>query len=319
MELEDGPRAGGARGRDDLRGRFLIAGLLRTAAGKACEAKAGSFRHLCVLYYSSATFKRLDKATQSWRRRALDAMCEKHAEKPVSRMEGRHVRALRDERSDQPGAANTRLKALKALFAWASEEHPEMAPHNPTIGVRKIKYASDGHHSWTPEETAQYRKRHPLGSKARLALDLLLYTGGRREDAVRLGLQHVRNGRVRFRQAKNEHRNPIDIDIPLHPELDASMAATPSGHLTFLTTEFGRPFTPAGFGNWFRDQCDQANLHHCSAHGLRKATAAALAEAGATAHEIAAVTGHMSLEEIERYTRAARKRKLADTAIAKLK
>jgi integrase/recombinase XerD len=86
-----------------------------------------------------------------------------------------------------------------------------------------------------------------------------------------------------------------------------------------LATEFGRPFTPAGFGNWLRDQCDQANLHHCSAHGLRKATAAALAEAGATAHEIAAVTGHMSLEEIERYTRAARKKKLADNAIAKLK
>jgi integrase len=152
-----------------------------------------------------------------------------------------------------------------------------------------------------------------------LALDLLLYTGCRREDAVRLGPQHVRNGRARFRQAKNEHRNPIDIDIPLHPELGATIAAAPSGHLTFLTTEFGRPFTPAGFGNWFRDQCDQANLHHCSAHGLRKATAAALAEAGATAHEIAAVTGHMSLEEIERYTRAARKKKLADNAIAKLK
>jgi integrase/recombinase XerD len=82
-----------------------------------------------------------------------------------------------------------------------------------------------------------------------------------------------------------------------------------------LVTEFGRSFTPAGFGNWFRDQCDQANLHHSSAHGPRKATAAA----GATAHQIAAVTGHISLEEIERYTRAARKKKLADTAIAKLK
>jgi integrase/recombinase XerD len=289
------------------------------APRQAREAKAGSFRHLCVLYYGSATFKRLDKATQSWRRRALDSMCEKHAEKPVARMEPRHVRALRDERSDQPGAANTRLKALKALFAWACEEKPEIAPHNPTLGVRKIKYASDGHHSWSPEEIAQYRDRHPLGSKARLALDLLLYTGGRREDAVRFGLQNVRNNRVRFRQAKNEHRNPIDIDIPLHPELAASIAATRSGHMTFLVTEFGRPFTPAGFGNWFRDQCDQANLHHCSAHGLRKATAAALAEAGATAHEIAAVTGHISLEEIERYTRAARKKKLADTAIAKLK
>lgn len=291
-----------------------------TAPRQARKAKVGSFRHVCVLYYGSATFKRLDQSTQSWRRRALDGMCEMHGDKPVALMQARHVRALRDERSDRPGAANTRLKALKALFAWACEEKAEIAPHNPTSGVRKIKYATDGHHSWTPEETAQYRQCHPLGSKARLALDLLLYTGGRREDAVRFGPQHVRNGRVRFRQAKNEHRNPIDIDIPLHRELETTIAATPSsGHMTFLVTEFERPFTPAGFGNWFRDQCDQANLHHCSAHGLRKATAAALAEAGATAHEIAAVTGHMSLEEIERYTRAARKKKLADAAIAKLK
>jgi integrase len=291
-----------------------------TAPPQARETKPGSFRHLCVLYFGSATFKRLDKATQAWRRRALDAISEKHGHNPVRLLEQRHVRMLRDERVDQPGAANQRLKALKALFAWANEEHPEIAPQNPTIGVRKIKYATDGHHSWTPEEIAQYRDRHPLGSKPRLALDLLLYTGGRREDAVRLGPQHVRNGRVKFRQAKNEHRTPIDIDIPLHPELAATIGATPaSGHMTFLVTEYGRPFTPSGFGNWFRDQCDQANLRHCSAHGLRKATAAALAEAGATTHEIAAVTGHMSLEEIERYTRAARTKKLADTAIAKLK
>jgi len=99
----------------------------------------------------------------------------------------------------------------------------------------------------------------------------------------------------------------------------SSIASTPSGHLTFLVTEFERTFTSAGFGNWFRDQCDKANLHHCSAHGLRKATAAALAEAGASTHEIAAVTGHMSLEEVERYTRAVRKKKLADAAMAKLK
>lgn len=146
-----------------------------SAPPQARAAKAGSFRHVCVLYYASPTFKRLDAATQSWRRRALDSMCEKHADKPVARMEARHVRALRDERSDQPGAANTRLKALKALFAWLCEEKPELAPQNPTLSVRKIKYATDGHHSWTSEEIKQYRDRHPIGSKARLALDLLLY------------------------------------------------------------------------------------------------------------------------------------------------
>ena len=286
---------------------------------QAREARPGSFRHLCVLYYGSALFKRFDKATQSWRRQALDAICEKHADKPVARLTPRHIRVLRDERADQLGAANQRLKALKALFAWACEEEPEIAPQNPTWGVRKIKYNTDGHHSWAAEEIAQYRDRHPIGSKARLALDLLLYTGGRREDAVRLGPQHVRDGRVRFTQAKNEHRNPIKVDIPLHPELATTIAATRSGHLTLLITAFGKPFTPAGFGNAMRDWFDQANLRHCSAHGLRKACATALAEAGATAHEIASVTGHQSLEEVERYTRAARRKKLADAAIAKLK
>jgi hypothetical protein len=109
-----------------------------TAPRQAREAKPGSFRYLCVLYYCSPTFKRLDLATQSWRRRALDAVSEKHGHKPVALMEERHIRALRDERADQPGAANQRLKALKALFAWGCEERPDVAPRNPTWGVRKI-------------------------------------------------------------------------------------------------------------------------------------------------------------------------------------
>jgi integrase/recombinase XerD len=124
---------------------------------------------------------------------------------------------------------------------------------------------------------------------------------------------------VQFTQAKNEHRNPVTMDIPVHSDLAAAIEASPSGHLTFLTTALGKPFTPAGFGNWFRERCNEAGLPHCSAHGLRKATAARLAERGATPHEIMAVTGHRSLEEIERYTRAARRAGLADSAMAKLK
>src|SRR5215471_6254696 len=102
------------------------------APRQARQAKPGSFRHLCVLYYGSPTFKRLDPSTQAWRRRALDAVSEKHGHKPVALMEERHIRALRDERADQPGAANQRLKALKALFAFGSEERPDIAPRNPT-------------------------------------------------------------------------------------------------------------------------------------------------------------------------------------------
>jgi integrase/recombinase XerD len=292
-------------------------------AGKADQprqartAKRGSFRHLCQLYYASPTFKALDPSTQAWRRRALDAISDKYGANPVALMEARHVRRIRDERADQPGAANTRLKAMHALFRWAVDE--DEATRDPTRDVRKIKYATKGHHSWTVEEIELFKARHPLGTKPRLALDLLRFTTGRREDVVRLGRQHVRNGRVQFRQAKNEHRAPVDIDIPVHFDLEASIQAMPTQHLTFLVTEYGRPYTPAGFGNAMRDWCNQANLRHCSAHGLRKATPTQMAENGATAHELMAITGHQSLEEVERYTRAARRTKLADSAMAKLK
>ena len=134
------------------------------ASRQARAAKTGSFRHVCVLYYASATFKRLDPATQSWRRRALDSMCEKHGDKPVVLMEARHVRALRDERSDRPGAANTRLKALKALFVWACEEKPELARQNPTLGVRKIKYATNGQCGDRQAQTMNIRVSHFLES-----------------------------------------------------------------------------------------------------------------------------------------------------------
>jgi integrase len=286
------------------------------APRQANDAKPGSFRHLCIRYYLTTGFKSLDVSTRNWQRRALDEIAQEHGAKPVAMMAPRHVRRIRDAKIETPAAANQRVKALRALFNWANEA--EETTVNPTIGVKKLKYVSNGHHTWAVEEIEQYNERHPIGSQARLALDILRYTTGRREDAPRLGRQHIRDGRVRFRQAKNDHRNPIDIDIPLHPALSTSIAATNVGNMTFLITVYGKPFTANGFGNKFKDWCRQAGLPHCSAHGVRKSTSTALAEAGATPHEIMAVTGHQTLEEVERYTKAARRKKTADAAMNKL-
>ncbi len=283
---------------------------------QAHDAKRGSFRYVCIQYFKSPAFRGLDQSTQNWQRRALDKLCEAHAHKPVALLQARHIRKFRDELQDTPGASKNRLKALRALFRWAVEN--EEAPHDPTLGVKAIKYATQGFHSWELEEVEAFEARHPIGTKARLAMAILLYTSWRREDAVRLGPQHVRDGRIKYRQAKNEHRNPVDMDIPLHPDLAEIIAATPSRHMTFLVTEYGKPYTPNGFGNAFKDWCRQADLPHCTAHGLRKATAVRLAERGATAHEIMSITGHRTLEEVERYTKAVRQAKLADSAMAKL-
>jgi integrase/recombinase XerD len=289
------------------------------------QSGRGSFGFVCRAYFASKVFKRLDPGTQSWRRNELEKICEKHGDKPIAMMKPEHIRALRDEK-DTPDASNQRLKALRALFKWAVEYGE--ASNNPTLLVQRVaKAKTGGHHTWTPAEVKQFEDRHPIGSKARLAMALMLYTTSRREDATRFGPQHVRVvmarvgdrevplKRIVYTQAKNEHRNPVHLDIPLHPELERIIAATPSGHLTFLATSSGKPFTPAGFGNWFRDRCNEAGLKHCSSHGLRKATATVLAERGATPHMIQSLTGHRTLHEVENYTRAARQALLADDAM----
>jgi integrase/recombinase XerD len=286
-----------------------------TGQPQAAEIKKGSFRHLCVQYFASDHFKALDVSTRGWQRRALEDICLKHGAKPVARMESRHVRKIRNEKTR--AAANGRMKAMRAMFTWANEE--EEFEGNPTIGVKNVKYKEKGHHTWTDDEIAQYYQRHQRGTLACLALDLIRFTTGRREDIPRFGPQHIKDGRFKYRQGKNEDRAPIDIDIPVHAVLAASIAACKITHMTFLVTAFGKPFTTNGFGNKFKDWCRQADLPHCSAHGVRKATATALAENEATPHQIGAITGHTSLKEIERYTKAAAKKKMATEGMAKLK
>jgi integrase len=191
---------------------------------------------------------------------------------------------------------------------------------DPTRDVKALRPKSKlGFHRWTEAEIAQFEVRHPIGTKARLALALGLYTGQARQDVVAMGPQHVRDEVLTWVRGKTERTTGTELAIPIHPTLRAIIDATPSGHLTFLVTEFGRPFAVAGFGNWFREQCDMANLHHCSFHGLRKSASVRLAEAGCTPHEIAAITGHASLKEIVRYTNTVDRKRLARAAMEKVK
>ena len=262
-------------------------------------------------------FATLNVKTQTWRRRVLDEIGKECGSYPLCKMESANVRQIRDQKREFPSASEARLKALWALFNFACEYG--LAEFNPTIGVKPLDHFSEGHHTWTSEEITQFQRCHPVGSKARLAMALMLYTACRRGDVVRLGPQNIRDGKLHYRQAKNSKRTPADMCIPVHADLVKIIEATPSGNLVFIATEYGKPFTEAGFGNWFRDQCDEAGLQNCSAHGLRKATAAYLAECEATTLEIMAITGHKSLAEVERYTRQAGQETLADSAMAKFK
>jgi integrase len=215
--------------------------------------------------------------------------------------------------SEKPEAANSIVKALRQVLRWAIDA--EHIDRNPARDVPYLRGRPDGFHTWTVEEVEQYRARHPIGSKTRLALQLLLFTGTRRGDVVTLGRQMARDGWLRWTEQKGRGRKVKARAVPILSILQAVIDATPSGHMTYLVTAFGKPFTPAGFGNWFRRRCDDAGLPHCSAHGLRKAGATIAADNGATEHQLMAICGWDSPKQAAVYTRAANRRKLAGDAM----
>jgi integrase len=229
-------------------------------------------------------------------------------------MEKRHVLKIRDEKADFPESANARVKALRQVFKWANDA--DITDRNPAKKVPYLKSNNpNGWHTWTIPEVEQYMARHPIGTKAYKALAIGLYAGVRRGDAVQLGRQMERDGDLHFTEQKDQARNPKHRVLPILPELRAGFDASPSGHLTYIVNEFGKPFTPAGFGNWFRKRCNEAGLHHCSFHGLRKAGATIAANNGATEHQLMAIYGWTTTKQAGLYTKEANRNKLAKDAM----
>ena len=291
----------------------------------AVDTSPSSLRWLCVEYFKSAEFEQLAPITRKMRRGVLESTLLEpfragslrlFADCPLRSITDEHVKVLRDRKKHAPTAANARIKALHVLFKWGRSKGG--LTHNPAQGAEKLKVFGDGHHSWTEQEREQFKTRHLVGSKARLAFALLFHTGQRRSDVVLLGRQHVHNGRLSFTQMKNRRNNPVPVEIPIAQELLHVLAATTTGDLTFLTNEQNKPFTAAQFGDWFRRRCDEAGLSHCSAHGLRKSAATFHADNGCTAHELMAILGWLSLSEAERYTRNADRKRNAERGMARV-
>lgn len=296
------------------------AGLLASATSVTNRPQPGTWRWLVAAYLSSSALKSLDPATQTQRRSVLEGTCrepvfpgsaETYAAFPLARLDVRALKVLRDRKvaEGHHTAANHRVKCIRYVMAWAVEAGH--MPINRARDLRKVPVPRRGHRTWTMEDITRFEARHQVGTKARLALALMLLTGIRRSDVVRLGRPHESAGRLRFRPHKGRNNSAVLIDIPILPALAAAICAAPTGDLTYLVTQFGRPFTANGFGNWWRKRCDEAGLDDCSAHGLRKAAASYAAENGATVHQLMAIFGWLTLAEAERYTRAASRARLA--------
>jgi integrase len=235
---------------------------------------------------------------------------------PLSKMTAEAIETLRDRKLEFPEAANGRVKDIRQVFKFGIKKKDSSGKpyitNNPARDVEYFKTGLTGFYTWTVDDVRQYEVRHPIGTNARLALSLLRFTGQRRSDIIRFGKQHVKGGKLTFTQWKGRNRKPKRLQLPILPALQRVIERSTCGDMNFLVDDLGRAFTDAGFGNKFRDWCDQAGLPQCTAHGLRKAGATIAAENGATAHQLMAIFGWDTLKQAEVYTKAADQKRLAE-------
>ena len=283
----------------------------RAAIG-AGRVKPGSVAAAIAEYFDSQQFFTSKRpGTQRMRRGILERFRAAYGERPMMSLPAEWLEALLDTKP--PHAARSWLATLRSLCQFARKRNYRR--DDPTANIKLASVKSDGFHTWTDDEIEQFEAHHPIGSKPRLALALLLYTAQRRSDVIRMGRQHIKGGVLTVSQEKTG----VTLAIPVHPHLQMVLDTTPSEHLTFLVTVTGKPYSGNHLSESFREWCDAAGLpQRCKPHGLRKAACRRLAEAGCSANEIMAMSGHATMKELVRYTKAADQARLARNALAKL-
>ncbi|MBN2629091.1 MAG: tyrosine-type recombinase/integrase [Rhodobacteraceae bacterium] len=271
----------------------------------------GTLAWLIEAYLGSPKYRNLSDSRKRSIRGEMDWLRGIAGDLPFAKLGTRHIEALMGKKTG-PTAANTVKKNLSLLFNFAIKREMGVT-FNPARYADRLKENPDGYHTWTESEIDRFLDHHGEGTKARLACLLALNTGASRQDLSRMGWQNVTGGRIAYRRGKTH----VGADLPILDALRAELQRLPADTLLFLTHGQGRPYKPETLGNWFRDQCRAAGVPG-SLHGLRKAGATRLANAGATPDEIRAFLAHATNKEGSTYTGKADRSRLADSGMAKL-
>lgn len=274
----------------------------------------GSLAWLIARYRETTAWTKLAPATRRQRENIFRHVIESAGDRPIAKITADVIAAGRDRRAHTPAQARNFLDTMRGVFRWAIEA--QHAPTDPTAGIRNPKRKKGpGFKMWTEDAMAAYERRWPIGTRQRVWLDVLAYTGLRRGDVVRLGRQHVRDGVATLKTEKGGFTTTVTL--PILPVLAVTLAAGPCGDLTFVASARGRPLTKESFGNAFRDACRAAGVPG-SAHGVRKIAATRAAENGATVAELEAIFGWHGGTMAAHYTREANRVRLARDAMHKL-
>jgi integrase len=274
----------------------------------------GSLAWLLTRYRETTAWTELSAATRRQRDNIFAGVFKTAGHEPYARITTAMILAGKERRAATPAQARNFLDAMRGLFRWALKAG--LVKTDPTVGVgNPARKRGEGFMPWTEEHVAAYEGRWPIGMRQRVWLDVLLYTGLRRGDAVRLGRQHLRDGIATIKTEKSGFT--VEVTLPILPVLAKTLAAGPTGDLAFICGERGEPLAKESFGNMFKDACKAASVPG-SAHGVRKIAATRAANAGATVAELEAIFGWTGGTMASLYTRSADRRRLAAQAIDKL-
>ncbi|AGF74857.1 phage integrase [Bartonella australis AUST/NH1] len=301
--------------------KSLIKGLVRkgyeslkSKLSKPRHPKKGSIEELICKYYESIEWNKLSEPTRRQRQSVFTRLINKSGHVPYSAITKKTLQHTVNAQQDKPGAAGNFMKAMSGLFKWAVDM--DYIITNPAIGVKRAIYQNkDGFIAWTEKDVETYYAHWPERTKERVWLDVLLYTGLRRGDAVRIGWKDVRDGILFLTTEKSGFQT--EVHLPLLPALQDSLERGKTGSDNFICGEKGDSLTKESFGNYFRKACNEAGIKK-SAHGVRKIAATRAANSGATLAQMKALFGWTDDTMASHYTKTADRRRLAIEAINKL-
>lgn len=279
---------------------------------------AGTFGRLISAYYGWTEFTNLKASSKSLYRYALEPLREKHGHRPLATMTRENLISVIEKIGERaPGMANLTRAVLQKMLKCALDRNE--IRENP-LAKKVTPYKIGTHHTWTDAELEQFEAKWPLGTRQRLAYALLFYTGQRSGDVVRMSRTDISEGRIRVVQEKVRRGEPVtELKIKIHPDLARAIKAGPAKGMNLIGDEHGRPIKRAALSHLMRVAIREAGLPaRCVPHGLRKATLRTMAEGGASSKRLAAVSGHKTTKELDRYTAAADQQTLADDGIASM-
>lgn len=300
-------------GSPEFDGEYQAAITGQTPAKKGVPVH-GTLAWLLARYRETTAWAALSAATRRQRENIFVHVLDTAGGMPYVQITAAAILAGRERRAATPAQARNFLDAMRGLFRWAAKaKHVRI---DPTLGAENPpRRKGDGFTPWTEEHVAAYERRWPLGTRQRVWLDVLLYTGLRRGDAVRFGRQHVRDGIGSIKTEKSGFT--IEVTLPILPVLAQTLGAGPCGDLTFIAGARGGPLTKEAFGTDFKAACKAAGVPG-SAHGVRKIAATRAANSGATVAQLEAIFGWSGGTMASLYTRKADRKRLAIEAMHKL-